>query len=262
MIQDIKDGFGAYILAWRHIRKYKLWGYVLLPGLFAIIYGAIILFGAITFSGAVAEVVGAKYPWEFGLAFVKKLGSALGVALSATLGFLSFKYAILITVSPFMSPLSEHIERTMKGMKHVKHSFSLKEGLKDMGRSVRLSIRNIIREFLIYLLIIIVGAIFPIIGLLSTVIYFIFQAYFAGFGNMDYTLERHMDIKGTVAFVRKYPGLAIANGTIFLLLIFFVPFIGVFLAPALATAAATIETVRRMDEVDESQKLIQDAEYV
>lgn len=261
MIEDLKDGFGAYILAWKHIKKHKLWSYVLLPGVFAVFYGAAVAYATVMFSDDFGDMVGSKYPWEIGLGLVTKFATLLGAAATATFGFLTFRYVILIVVSPFMSPLSESVEKSMRGEKFHKEPFSFKGVFKDIGRSVKISLRNIIRELLIYVLIMALTFI-PIIGLLSGFLILIFQAYYAGFGNMDYTLERHMNIKETAEFVKRYPGLAIANGAVFMLLVFGIPIIGVFLAPALATTAATIETVRRLDEVNPQEAIIQNSDFV
>ena len=64
------------------------------------------------------------------------------------------------------------------------------------------------------------------------------QAYYAGFGNMDFFLERHYGVKGSASFVRRYNGAAFANGVIFLLILL-IPVIGLVLAPFMATIAAT-----------------------
>ena len=261
MIEDLKDGFGAYILAWKHIRKHKLWGYVLLPGVFAVIYGVAVAYATIMFSGDFGDMVGSRYPWEIGVGLVTKFATVLGAVATATFGFLTFRYTILIVVSPFMTPLSESVEKSMRGERYVKEKLSFKGAFKDIGRSIKISIRNFIREILILALIGILGFV-PIIGLLSGLLILIFQSYYAGFGNMDYTLERHMNIKETAAFVKRYPGLAIANGAVFILLVFGLPIIGVFFAPALATTAATIETVRRLDEVTPEEAIIQNADFV
>ena len=71
------------------------------------------------------------------------------------------------------------------------------------------------------------------------------QAYYAGFGNMDYTLERHFKYKESISFVKKNKGTAIGNGLIFMLFLL-VPVIGVILVLPLSVTAATTETIKNI----------------
>ncbi len=96
-------------------------------------------------------------------------------------------------------------------------------------------------ELLLTIPIIILGFI-PVIGIVSSVLLFLVQAYYAGFGNMDYTLERHLKYNESITFVRKNRGLAIGNGIIFMLFLF-IPIIGVILVLPLSVTAASKETV-------------------
>jgi CysZ protein len=62
---------------------------------------------------------------------------------------------------------------------------------------------------------------------------------------LDYTLERFYTVRQSVDFSQRHRGMAIGNGAVFLGLLA-VPILGLFLAPALATAAATIAAVQRV----------------
>ena len=84
----------------------------------------------------------------------------------------------------------------------------------------------------------------PLVGFLSPVFLFTTQAFYAGFGNLDYTLERHFSVVESSRFVRKYRFLAIGNGAVFMLLL--MTGIGFLIAPPLATVAATFESVERL----------------
>ena len=82
----------------------------------------------------------------------------------------------------------------------------------------------------------------PVIGIFSTVLLFLVQAYYAGFGNMDYTLERHFNYKDSLNFVRKHRGIAIGNGIVFMLFLL-IPVIGIILVLPLSVTAASTKTI-------------------
>ena len=243
--RDFRDGLRAFGEALLIIRQHKLWGYVLLPGGLSLIFGAGIAFLAYSVSGNFSDWITDKYPWEFGAGFVRKISGFLGSAVIIAGAVLAYKYVILILVAPFMSPLSEKVESYIRGEGAISVPFSMSRVLRELVRGIRIGLRNIFREIFLTLLLLMAGGI-PLIGLLSGPAMFAVQSYFAGFGNMDYTLERHMGVRGSVEFVRDYRGLAVANGMVFLLLLM-IPVAGLFLAPSLATVAATVETVERLD---------------
>ncbi|NJL75514.1 MAG: EI24 domain-containing protein [Saprospiraceae bacterium] len=106
--------------------------------------------------------------------------------------------------------------------------------------------RNIIRELIFTLLLLFASLVFPVITPFTAVLIFIIQSYYAGFGNMDYTLERHFNFQESIQFVRANKGLAIGNGLVFVWLILLG--IGFLIAPPLSTIAATIETVKAIEK--------------
>jgi CysZ protein len=83
----------------------------------------------------------------------------------------------------------------------------------------------------------------PVINIFSSVLLFLVQSYYAGFGNMDYTLERHYEVKESVAFVRKNRGIAIGNGIVFMAMLL-IPVIGIILVLPLSVTASTTQTVK------------------
>ena len=70
------------------------------------------------------------------------------------------------------------------------------------------------------------------------------QSFYAGFGNIDYTLERHLNVRNSIRLVRVNKGLALGNGLVFMGLLAIG--IGFLIAPPLAAVAATIETTKRL----------------
>lgn len=146
--------------------------------------------------------------------------------------------------APFMSPVSEKIEAHYSRHKAHKHrNTSFKD---QLWRGIRINVRNLFKELLLTIPILIIGFI-PAIGIISTILLFLLQAYYAGFGNMDYTLERHFNYKDSLNFVKKHRRYAIGNGMIFMLFLL-IPILGVILVLPFSVTAATSQTVSILKE--------------
>ncbi len=150
---------------------------------------------------------------------------------------------ILIILSPVLSYISEKSEKIIR---NKTYNFNLSKLVKQIARSILLSLRNITIQLLLIIGIIIISFI-PIIGWIispfSLVLIILINAYFLGFSFLDYSFERkELTINQSILIVRKNKGLAIGYGLIFYLTSL-IPFIGGLLAPFFAifiTVAATI----------------------
>ena len=158
---------------------------------------------------------------------------------------LIFKYIILIIVAPIMSVLSEKIEYYETG-RPMDSSLSIKTQLYLIFRGTRLAVSNLSREIFITVILLFISLI-PGAIVITTPMIFLVQSYYAGFGNMDFFMERHLNNRDSRRFVSNNKGVAVANGAVFLLLIL-VPFVGVFVAPTFATIAATLSGIELLDE--------------
>ena len=146
--------------------------------------------------------------------------------------------------APFMSPVSEKIEAHLTGVEpHNHRNTSFKS---QLWRGIRINISNLGKELLITLPILLLKFI-PVVNIFSIALLFLVQAYYAGFGNMDYTLERHFKYRESVQFVKKYRGIAIGNGTVFILFLL-IPVIGVILVLPMSVTASSISTVNLLKE--------------
>jgi CysZ protein len=159
------------------------------------------------------------------------------------LGLIIFKQLIMVICSPILSVLSERVEDQLTG-KHSGSGFSLRQITSDFMRGLRIALRNIFRELSLTIVLLLLGLV-PIFTPFTTIAIFIIQAYYAGFGNMDFALERHFRYRDSVRFVQRYRGLAVGNGAIFILLL--LTFVGFLVALSLSTVAVTIETVKRLE---------------
>jgi len=241
MLSDFFKGLGAYSKAFSLVSELRLWKFLLLPGVVGLGLALMIGGTAWTFYAPLAAFLFSFLP-DFGGQFLIHLTNVISGLLIVSMGILVFKHLLMVLVSPFMSPLSERVEKHLTGMPG-RRGTAFPQVMKDLMRGLRIAFRNIFREILWSIPLLILSLI-PGVGIIGAVGLFLVQAFYAGFGNIDYTLERHYNVSGSVRFVRQNRGLALGNGTPFVLLLS--TGIGAFIAPPLATIAATVETVKRL----------------
>ena len=241
MISEILSGIRAYYSALELVSKLKLWKFFFVPMLLSLLLALIIGGTAYSLSDNIGTYLGSFWPWEWGQETFETISSVFGGLIIVTLGFLVFKHLILALSAPFMGPISEKIEVHLTGVKSLDQRSSF---FQLLIRGLKIALRNLVRELILTVPILLLGLI-PVIGIFSTILLFLMQAYFAGFGNMDYTLERHYNYKESVKFVKRNRGVATGNGIIFMLFLL-VPVIGVILVLPFSVTAATTETVKRI----------------
>ncbi|MEL6251444.1 MAG: EI24 domain-containing protein [Bacteroidota bacterium] len=250
MIQNYFSGFFSFWGAFSFLSKHKLWSYVMIPGLISLVVAGLIFSGAYASSDDLGHWLIGFYPFEWGKETFEWVAGSLSFVLMIIVALLIFKYLVMVIVSPFMGTLSEKVESKITGKPAP--NVSVKAMISDMVRGIRIALRNLFREIFLVIFLTIAGSIFgtiiPIIGgLLPAILIFLVQAYFIGFGNLDYLLERkRYGIKESVRFARKYKWMAMGNGTAFTLLLF-VPILGWFLAPAMGTTGATIDGLKKLE---------------
>ena len=201
MIKNITEGITSYGAAVRHVSKHGMWAYILLPGLLCLILGGIIISAAWGFSDDLGGLIGNLWKWDWGRPVVEKIVQVFGGLLILAFGAVIFKQIIMVVLAPFMSILSEKTEEQLTG-KISDRKFSVGRAISDIVRGLRIAIRNIIRELLATVFLLLIGLI-PLFTPFTTVLIFLIQSYYAGFGNMDYTLERHFNYKNSIRFVKK-----------------------------------------------------------
>ncbi|MGJ8732035.1 MAG: EI24 domain-containing protein [Cellulophaga sp.] len=239
MLKNILKGIKAYTGTFALISKLKLWKYFLVPILISVLTAAIVVLLAIWLSGSIGGFIAQIWIWDWGKEVFTTVSNFLGATIIVVIGLLLYKHIVMALSAPFMSPVSEKIEAHLTGVpahSHTNTSFS-----EQLWRGIRINVRNLVKEILFTIPILLLGLI-PVVGIVSTILLFLMQAYYAGFGNMDYTLERHLKYKESIVLVRKNRGLAIGNGIIFMLFLF-VPLVGIILVLPLSVTAATVKTI-------------------
>jgi len=243
MLKNFLDGIAAYIEAVKHINKHGLWGFVLLPGLLSILIGLGVFSLSWNLSDEVGGIIDNLWVWEWGKEFIAKIAQLLGGLLVLLIGLLVFKQLVMVVSSPIMSLLSEKVEYQLTGVK-TGNGFSTKQVVSDILRGLRIAIRNLIRELGATLILLLLSLI-PVFAPFTAILIFILQSYYAGFGNLDFALERSYRFRESVKFVQRNRMLAIGNGAVFMFLLY--TFIGLLIALPLGTVAATIAATKRIN---------------
>jgi len=243
MLKNIIWGIKAYFGAFTLISKLKLWKYFAIPMLISFITAIIIFGSAYGLSDNIGGFIAKIWIWDWGKETFSSISNFIGGLIIVVIGLILFKHIIMALSAPFMSPVSEKIEAHFTG--NPLHSHRDTTFMQQLLRGIKINGRNLVMELLLTIPILLLKFI-PVVNIFSTILLFAVQAYYAGFGNMDYTLERHYQYKESVQFVRKHRGLAIGNGIVFILFLL-VPVVGVILVLPLSVTAASTLTVKKLN---------------
>lgn len=239
--KDLSGGIGAYGRALKLISKLNLWKFFLIPALIGFFVAAAIIWLAIGVSDNIGDWMAQIWIFDWGKETFTAISHWIGGFLVIVIGLVIFKHIVQALSGPFMGPVSERVEEYLTGKELESNSFMVL-----LMRGIKINIRNLFLELLYSFLLFILGFI-PILNIISVVLIFRIQAYYAGFGNMDYTLERYMNYKESIVFVKKHKGVAVGNGIIFTLMLI-IPFVGVLLTLPIATVASTVETLKKLEK--------------
>ncbi len=241
MLKEIIIAFQAYSKAHQFLKQYKLWNWVLIPG---ILYAALVITGMYFFWGYANDAITLlsnklgieawlQNEHNTFLSFLFVMGGLVLRLLLMLLCIALFKYIILIIGSPVFTILSEKIESIIKGREYEWNAATFKS---DCLKGIRTALRNLPRQ-LMYLLGLLVLALVPVVGWITPVIALLIECYYYGFSMLDYSMARQDGFtrKQSNKFISLHKGLAVGNGIIFYLMHLVIIF-----APAYAIVAATL----------------------
>ncbi|WP_452230664.1 MULTISPECIES: EI24 domain-containing protein [unclassified Lacinutrix] len=239
MVKNILQGIKAYTGSFALISKLKLWKFFFIPIIISLVTATIIGITAYGLSDNVGNFIAKIWFWEWGKETFTSISTVIGGIAVLAIGLIVYKHIIMALSAPFMSPVSEKIEAYLTGVEnHTHRQTSFKE---QLWRGIRINIRNLAKELLFTIPLLLLKFI-PVVNIFSTVLLFFLQAYYAGFGNMDYTLERHFKYRESIQFIRKNRGIAIGNGIVFMLFLL-IPVFGIIFVLPLSVTAASLNTV-------------------
>jgi CysZ protein len=245
-VKNFTLGISSSIEGTKFIFQKKLWWYFLFP---------VALMGLVYYFGVVMEDLLQDQESESNSSgtFLERFGNMMYYFLLFALEFMAFqftKYIVLILISPVLSILSEKVEELVTGNRYP---FNLIQLYKDIKRGAKIAIRNMMWEYSLTIVWLLVAYMFDIDSAVTWVVLFFVGAYFYGFSFIDYINERRrLDIPESVKFVRKHRGLAFSNGAIFSLF-FIIPYgIGVIFAPIICIVGATL-AMHQLVDLNKSQ---------
>lgn len=236
-------GLQEYTESLTLISKLGLWKYFTIPIIISVFIATTIAISAYGLSDNLGAWISEIWGWDWGKSAFTTFSTIISAIMILAIGLILFKHIVMALSAPFMSPVSEKIESHLTGRSN---STSRQTNfMSQLWRGIRINGRNLILELLITIPILLLKLI-PIVNIFSTALLFLVQAYYAGFGNMDYTLERHLTYRDSIKFVRKNRAVAVGNGIGFLLLLL-VPFVGVIMVLPFSVTAASVSTVRLLN---------------
>jgi CysZ protein len=241
VITQLTTAFDSYLEAVRLLNKHRMWPLVLASGLIYLLLITVGIFGVYAGMHSIVD-------WVLDFSWIKKSQDIIalkwlikvlmiGVYVAAFFFYFSlFKFILLAVASPLYGYISERTEAVLTGKEYA---FSLAQLSRDIVRGVTLSIRNLLKQTFLTIVLLLLSFI-PVVGLISAALIILLDAYYYGFAMIDYCCERkQMSAKESAHFVSQHKGLAIGNGLVFYVL-FLIPVIGVVIGAPLSAIAATI----------------------
>ena len=247
MIKQIFFGISAYKEAFVLLSKLKLWNYFIIPTVISLLTFLFIVYTAIGYSATIGQLLAEIWIWNWGKEIVMMLSSFGGGLVIFVIGLMLYKYIVLAISAPFMGVVSEKIELHLNGGFYTdckKTTF-----IAQLWRGIQVNVRNLGMELFFTFPLLLLKFI-PVVNLFSSVLLFLIQAYYAGFGNMDYTLERYFSFKESLGFVKKNTGYSIGNGIVFIGCLF-LPVLGIIIVLPLSVTAASIQTIALLNKENE-----------
>jgi len=244
LLKEIVIAIESYFRAHQFINKYRLWKWIIIPGIMYMVLFVVGMYFFWTSSDAVISYVSHRLGidrWlhrmdNHFLSFLFLMREIMIRIIMVLFYFSLFKYLFLIIGSPVFAYLSEKTEALIQ---EKEFPFSFKQLMKDIWRGIRLALRNTLWQT-VYTISLLILSFFPVIGWITPLITLFVECYYYGFSMLDYSCERHkLSPTESIRYISKHKGLAIGNGMVFYLM-HLLPVVGWVLAPSYAVVAATI----------------------
>ena len=243
MFKAIPLVFNSFLESFTIVREAKLKKFYFLPGFISIILFFILValgdYLSLTLSKALEDFFKLGEYQSFLYILVKILIWICTIFFY----YLIYKSLLLVILSPILGYISERVETHLTGKEFT---FSFSDNINFLFRGVNIGLKSFFKQMIGTCVVMLLGFIFPI-NLSIPLLIFIIQGYFTGFSFMDYTLERYnLSPKESLLFLKKQRIYAALCGSIFTIL-FFIPIIGIFIAPLITCVATTKITLELLN---------------
>lgn len=251
--KQLKIGYSAYGKAFKIIFKHKMIKYFIIP----VILNILLFWGAWELAGNLVDLSleTIKGWFQFNEFWQKVFDGFIGilVRLLIILVFIYLSgYIVIAIMSPIYAIMSEKVDYIYT---KNEYPFSFKQLMIDIGRGIGIVTRNVLIETFVVIAVLFIGLI-PVIGWIGPIILFLVSSYFYGFSYMDYTNERKKrNLRQSVWVVRKYKGIAFANGSVFALIM--MSFCGAALAAFFGGVSTIAASIAMIEIEQEEQNLSQ-----
>ena len=147
MIKNIILGIKEYSGAFALISKLKLWRYFVIPILISVATAIFIGIEVYALSDNIGGFIAKIWIWDWGKEGFTAISNFVGGVIVLVLGLILYKHIVMALSAPFMSPVSEKIEKHFYG--NVSHKHRKTTNAEQLVRGLRINIRNLVRELLI-----------------------------------------------------------------------------------------------------------------
>lgn len=234
-MKSIKLVLSSFSEAFSLIKIIGLRKYFFIPGVLGILLFLIVMLGANFISIGLIKYIENIFN-------INEYHSIISIILKITIWiivasiyFLVYKSILLVILSPIMGYVSEKVDNYLTGREY---NFSFNDNMRFIWREIQIGIKSFIKQLIGMFIIMLCSFLFPI-NLSIPLLMFLLQGYFTGFSFIDYTLERYnFTPEQSLRFLKKQRLYSIWIGSIFTIL-FFIPFLGIFIAPLITCVAST-----------------------
>jgi len=220
--------------------KNKFWFYLVIPGIFSVVYGMMmLLLGYLFFGGVVEFLFSGVSDWWI-ISYIQTIIYIILWLLMGIVVMTTYKMIIFSLISTWMHELSSKVENfLLNELIPEKKPSSIFD---DFFQNFILPIKNSAKEFLLMFTLTSLSFIIPGLGITSPFLSFLISSYFTGINLLGYTLQRKKNSTELTEFHRNNWGKVMGVGIGFWCLMG-VPLVGWMLAPAYATVVGTMVVV-------------------